>query len=214
MKASVSKKTLFLAQFAMMLAIEAIVCFTPLGSLPAIGPVVATLGMIPVLITAIMLGTWAGAAMGFFAGLFSFCVWTFMTPSPIIAFVFTPVYPVPGQTRGSMLSLLICFVPRILVGVVAGACFALFRKLRWKPVAAYGLSGAIGSLTNTCLVLTGIYAFFGQSYAKALGMGFSALLGVISLTVLTSGIPEAVIGALVSYAVCYPIQKHLSHTFD
>ena len=48
MKASVSKKTLFMAHFALLLAIEAIVCFTPLGSLPAIGPIVATLGMVPV----------------------------------------------------------------------------------------------------------------------------------------------------------------------
>jgi hypothetical protein len=31
-------KTLFLAQFSILPAIEAIFCFTPLGSLPAIGP--------------------------------------------------------------------------------------------------------------------------------------------------------------------------------
>ena len=30
-----------LVRFSMLLAIEAIVCFTPLGSLPAIGPIVA-----------------------------------------------------------------------------------------------------------------------------------------------------------------------------
>ena len=92
MKASVSKKTIFLAQFAMLLAIEAIVCFTPLGSLP-IGPMVATLGMVPVIITAIILGTPAGTAMGFFTGLFSFLVMTFTPPTPV-AFVFTPFYSI------------------------------------------------------------------------------------------------------------------------
>lgn len=214
MKASVSKNTLFLAQFAMLLAIEAIVCFTPLGSLPAFGPIVATLGMVPVIITAILLGTGAGTAMGFFTGLFSFCVWTFATPSPITAFVFTPVYSVPGETHGSMLSLLICFVPRILVGTVTGAVYHLLKKSNAKPFVVYALSGVLGSLVNTFLVMGGIYAFFGVSYAKAIGKGFDALLGLIGLTVLTSGIPEAIIGGLAAYAICYPIQKHISHTFE
>jgi uncharacterized membrane protein len=84
-------KVLFLTQFSVLLAIEAVVCFTPLGSLPAIGPIVATLSHIPVIVTAILLGTAAGAGMGFFFGLFSFLVWTFAPPSPVVAFVFTPV---------------------------------------------------------------------------------------------------------------------------
>ena len=91
MRASISKNTLRLAQFALLLAIEAIVCFTPLGSLPAVGPIVATLGMVPVIITAVVLGTGAGTLMGAFAGLFSFIVWSFFPPNPLTAFVFTPV---------------------------------------------------------------------------------------------------------------------------
>lgn len=214
MKKSVSKKTLFIAQFAMLLAIEAIVCFTPLGSLPAFGPVVATLGMIPVIITAIMLGTGAGSAMGFFAGLFSFLVWTFTAPNPLTAFVFTPVYPVPGETHGNMLSLLICFVPRVLVGTVTGLLFILFQHTKMKPILSYGLSGVIGSLFNTAGVLLGIYFFFGQSYAQALGQGYNVLLGLIGLTALTSGLPEAFLGGLAAYAICYPIRKHMSRTVE
>ncbi len=58
------KRILFLTQFGLLLAIEAIVCFTPLGSLPAIGPIVATLMMVPVAITGCLLGVRAGTAMG------------------------------------------------------------------------------------------------------------------------------------------------------
>jgi uncharacterized membrane protein len=112
-------KVLFMVQFALLLALEAIVCFTPLGSLPAVGPIVATLMLIPVILTAVLLGTAAGTAMGFFAGLFSFLVWTFSPPSPIVAFVFTPFYAL-GDLRGNIWSLVICFVPRILVGTVTG----------------------------------------------------------------------------------------------
>jgi uncharacterized membrane protein len=212
-KTPTRNKTLVLTQFAMLLAIEAVVCFTPLGSLPAIGPIVATLAMVPVIITAILLGTGSGAAMGAFAGLFSLLVWTFTPPSPLVAFVFTPFYTL-GTTRGNVWSLFICFVPRILVGVVAGVCFKLFARLRWKSGVVYGLSGALGSLTNTLGVLGGIYVFFGHSYATVLGKGFDLLLGLIGLTILTSGIPEAVIGGVAAYAVCRPIQKRLKHDSD
>lgn len=211
MKAAISTRTLFLAQFAMLLAIEAIVCFTPLGSLP-LGPMVATLGMVPVILTAIILGTKAGTAMGFFAGLFSFCVWTFTPPSPV-AFVFTPFYTV-GSVHGNFWSLVICFVPRILVGTVTGLCFSLFTRLKWLPVFSYGISGILGSLVNTILVLGGIYLFFGQSYAAASNLPFELLLGAIGLSVLTNGIPEAVIGGLAAYAVCYPVKKHLNRNFE
>ena len=57
-----------MVQFSILLALEVIMCFTPLGSIP-IGPMVATLAMIPVILTGILLGVGAGAAMGFFAGL-------------------------------------------------------------------------------------------------------------------------------------------------
>ena len=59
----------FFIQFALLAAIEAVFCFTPLGSLPAIGPIVATLAMIPVIITSILLGTKAGTLMGAITGL-------------------------------------------------------------------------------------------------------------------------------------------------
>ncbi len=213
MRASVGKKTLGLAQFALLLAIEAVVCFTPLGSLPAVGPVVATLGMVPVILTAVVMGLGAGTAMGAFAGLFSFLVWTFMPPNPLTAFVFSPAYSL-GPARGNFWSLAICFVPRILTGTVAAACLRLFTRLKWKVPAAYAVSGALGSLTNTALVLGGIYLFFGSTYASAIGQNYGALPALIGLTVLTNGLPEAVVGAAVAYFVGYPLKKHQKHNFE
>ena len=195
-----------MVQFALLLAIEALVCFTPLGSLPAIGPIVATLAMVPVVITAMLLGTKAGTLMGFFTGLFSFIVWTFMPPSPIVAFVFTPFYTL-GAMGGNAWSLVICFVPRILTGTVTGLCYSTFRKTKMKEFLVYGLSGFLGSMTNTLLVLGGIFVFFGQDYATAIGIGYNLMLGIIGTTILTSGIPEAVIAWIVGYAVCKPLKK-------
>lgn len=189
-------RTLFLVRFGLLLAIEALFCFTPLGSLPAIGPIVATLAMIPVVITAIVLGTWAGSLMGLFAGIFSLIVWSFMPPSPIVAFVFSPLQ------SGNVLSAVICIVPRVLVGTASGLFYRAFRRRRdWLR---YGVAGAVGSLTNTLLVMGGIALVFGGEYASALGVG---LFTIIATTVLTSGIPEAVVTFIVAYAVCRPLKK-------
>ncbi len=203
------KKTLFLTQFSLLLAIEAIVCFTPLGSIP-IGPMVATLSHVPVIVTAITLGTGAGAMMGFFFGLFSFIVNSFVSPTPL-SFVFTPLYS-PIYSGGNFWSLVICFVPRILIGVTAGLVFGgLHSLLKRKPTDAvsYVASAIVGTLTNTVLVLGGIYLFFGQAYAEAMGIGYDLLLGAIMTVVGTNGILELVIAVIVAFAVCAPIRKYL-----
>jgi uncharacterized membrane protein len=196
-----------LTQFSILLALEAVICFTPLGSVP-IGAMVATLMHIPVIITAIMLGTKAGALMGFFSGLFSFLIWTFMPPTPLLAFVFTPFYSA-GDFTGNAWSLVICFVPRILIGVVAGAVYTLCAKKKTNLVFSCILSGVLGSLTTTVLVLGGIYVFFGQNYAAANGMEYSALLGAIAFVAATNGVAEVVIAGIVSPGVCVPLNKLL-----
>jgi len=189
-----NSKILRMVQFSILLAIEALFSFTPLGSLPAIGPIVATLAMIPVIITALILGTKAGTLMGALAGLFSFAVWTFVPPSALVAFVFTPFYSL-GTFKGNFGSLLICFLPRILVGTVTGlSCRALSKVLPDKKTLCFSLSGALGSLTNTLLVMTGIWIFFADQYSSLAG---KSILMVIGLTILTNGIPEAVVSAIV-----------------
>ena len=199
-------KILFLAQFSILLAFEAIVCFTPLGSLPAMGPIVATLSHVPVILTAILLGPLAGSLMGFSFGLFSLLVWTFTPPSPLVAFAFTPFYSL-GQFQGNAWSLVICFVPRILIGLAAGWIFALAKNRRkWEfPVAAVG--GVLGSLVNTFLVLGGIWLFFGRRYAEAAGFAYDTILAVIGATVLASGLPEAAIGGFLAAAVAVPVRR-------
>ena len=195
----------FLTQFSLLLAIEALFCFTPLGSIPVPGGIVATLAAVPVIITGIVMGVKAGALMGFAAGLFSFIVWTFMAPGPM-AFVFTPFYSI-GDVHGNFWSLVICFVPRILVGVVAAIIYKIFSRLAKKRFWVYGLAGILGSFTNTIGVLGGIYIFFGEPYAEVMGVGYKVLLGLIAGSVLTNGIPEAIVAALVAMAVCAPLIK-------
>jgi len=201
---------LFLAQFSFLLALEAMFCFTPLGSIPITPVIVATLMMVPVIITALTLGTAAGTLMGFFAGLFSFAVWTFMPPNPAVAFVFTPFYQA-GTFSGGIESLIICFVPRILAGTVSGALYKLMEKAfkGKKYVLSFSISAALGSLTNTFLVLGGIWLFFKDEYVKAImsdDVG-ATLLTIVGMLILTNGLPEAAVSAVVCPAVCIPVRR-------
>ena len=197
-------RTRKLVRFSILLALEAIFCFTPLGSLPALGPIVATLMMVPVVITAILMSTKAGALMGFFSGLFSFIVWTFTPPSPLMAFVFTPFYSL-GQFSGTIGSIVICFVPRILAGLVCGLVYqGLSKAFKGRAVLRCSVSAAAGSIINTLGVMGGIALFFGRQYESVAG---GAILVIIGSTILTSGIPEAVVNAVAASAVCVPLQK-------
>ena len=76
----------------------------------------------------------------------------------------------------------------------------------------YAVSGVLGSLTNTLLVMGGIYVFFGKSYATAMDISFNLLLGIIGTTILTNGVLEAIVGGLVACGVCIPMKKMMRRT--
>ncbi|MCL1807546.1 MAG: ECF transporter S component [Oscillospiraceae bacterium] len=203
---SYSDKTRILTQFSILLALEVIVCFTPLGSIPIPGLMPATLMYLPVVVAAMMLGVKAGALMGFFSGLFSFIVWSLMPPNPIVAFIFTPVYSGDNFFPGNAGSLVICFVPRILVGVVAGVVFHFLSKRKAPLAVSCALSGLLGSLTATALVLGGIKLFFAAPNDTAL----SFIIGASAYIIVLSGLAEAVIAGIVGVGVCVPLKKILN----
>jgi uncharacterized membrane protein len=66
----------------------------------------------------------------------------------------------------------------------------------------------LGSLTNTLLVLAGIYFFLGKTMFFH-WISYNLLLGIVGTTILTSGIPEAVLGGLTGYGICKPLRKLL-----
>ena len=51
------------------------------------------------------------------------------------------------------------------------------------------------------LVLSGIYVFFGEAYASAVGVQYSTLVAVLLGVVSTNGILEAILGEIVSLAI-------------
>jgi uncharacterized membrane protein len=97
--------------------------------------------------------------------------------------------------------------------VVAGLLFKGFSKLFKKKFWTYTLSGFIATLVNTFGVLGGIYVIFGMQYSQALGIADTLLLSVIGGVVLTNGLPEAVLGGILAYAICRPLRKAFKYDY-
>jgi len=112
-----NNKTFQLVLTSLFAAIIIIMAFTPLGYIPLV-VINATIIHIPVILGSLFCGPKKGGLLGFLFGLTSFLKNTIM-PTSLSAFVFSPVlaFDVAGPA-GIIKSILICFVPRILVGIV------------------------------------------------------------------------------------------------
>jgi uncharacterized membrane protein len=202
-------KTNDLVKLSFFVAIIVLLAVTPfLGYIP-LGFTRATIIHIPVIIGSIILGPVYGAFLGFVFGLTSLLNNTF-NPT-VTSFVFTPFYSV-GSSSGNFWSLVICFVPRILVGVVPYYLYKGMKKINNSDVLALGVAGVAGSLTNTLLVMNFIYLFFGQSYAQAKNVAFSTLYGVILSVIAINGVPEAIVAGVLTTAVCKALLKYTHRT--
>lgn len=192
------RNTKSLALLGVLLAIEMILNFTPLGLIP-LGFMNATTLHIPVIIGAIFLGPIGGGILGASFGVLSVITNT-IRPN-ITSFVFSPFITI-SNTSGNFTSLITAIVPRILIGVVSYYVYKWISKKCKNKVTAYALAALAGSLTNTILVMGSIYVFFGTAYAAAKGLAFEALFGVILSIVGINGIPEAIVAAIVVSTIC------------
>lgn len=201
---NIESRTRNLVLAAVFVAIIIIMAFTPLGFIP-LGFMNATIIHIPVIIGAIILGPKYGGFLGMVFGLTS--LWKNTTMPNATSFVFSPFIKV-GEYGGNFGSLIICMVPRILIGIVAYYVFrAVLRAFNGKRTIALAAAGVAGSLTNTLLVMNLIYLLFGKEYgaaAKGLTDGiYAVILGIICI----NGIPEAVLSGILTAAVTRALLK-------
>lgn len=207
-----------LVVLSMFTAIVILLAFTPIGliDLPLIK---ATILHVPVIIGSVVLGPKKGAFLGFMFGLTSL-IKNSIAPS-ILSFAFTPFVPLPGLTKGSILSLVICFIPRILVGVVpyftVTGIELLIKKISGKNnrgirSAATTVAAVIGAFTNTVLVMGMIFIFFKELYATANNIPVDTVFTVILGVVGTNGVPEAIAAAVITTPVCFALEKVFERT--
>ena len=142
------EKTKRLVMLALLAAVLILMAFTPLGYL-RIGPLSITFNTIPVAIGAIALGPVCGAILGAVFGLTSVMggsalVMTLMSVNPVYAGI-------------------MCFVPRILEGLLAGFIAKAFRRTRLKKPVSYGLTGFLTAFMNTLFFMSALVILFGGS---------------------------------------------------
>ena len=187
---------------SMFIAIELIMAMTPIGYL-SLGAISITTMHIPVIFAGILLGPTEGAILGFVFGMTSFLKATF-APT-ITSFCFSPFYSV-GEFQGGIGSLIICFVPRILVGIVPYYIFKLIigngnKPSRFRSSSALVSCGIAGALTNTLLVMNLIFVFFSRNYATVNKVAVDSVYKFIAGIIAVNGIPEAIVAGVIVLAL-------------
>lgn len=170
---------------------------TPFGFIP-LGVFKIVTIHIPVIIGSIILEPKKGAFLGFIFGLTSF-IMAHLQPS-VTSYFFSPII------SGNLFSLIVCFIPRILVGVIPYFVFKLLKKCININISLI-LSGLIGSLVNTVLVLSFIYIFFAEKYAEVLNTTLDNLIIIIFTSVGVNATLEALSSSILVLTICKALFK-------
>jgi uncharacterized membrane protein len=150
----------------------------------------ATILHIPVIVGAILEGPLVGAIIGFFFGMFSL-IQNYTAPSSI----FSPAFQNP----------IVSVLPRILIGIISYYSYKyMFGRNESLKVGA----GAVaGTLTNTAVVLTMIYLLYPNLAFLKPGAGANSAAKIIYGIALTNGIPEVIVGTLITVPIVMALKK-------
>lgn len=184
MKNNIRSKTLHLTRLGMLSAIIILMAFTPLGYLK-IGPLSITFLTVPVVLGAIIMGPLDGAILGAVFGATSFAQCFGLDAFGTTLFTLNPVF-----------TFILCFVPRILIGLASGYLSKGLGKIRTNQVVSYALSALAGALTNTVFFVGFLLLLFGQtSYIQSFGHNIFAIIGVL---VTTNALIEAIVCTVIA----------------
>ena len=187
-----SAQTRRMVQLAILIALEAVLTFTSLGFI-MIPPISITLLHIPVFIGAILMGPSAGGILGLAFGLFSMLKASTAAASPAdMAFS-------PFLSGSPLSSVVMCILPRVLLGVIAGGLYLLLSRKVKGDAVSMGVSAVAATFLHSKMVL-GLLSLLFQ--ALPLKDVIAALIGVNCLL-------EMLAAAVVTAAVCVPLKKAL-----
>lgn len=212
MNMRVDKKVMDMSLAGIFTAIIIAMSVVPfLGYIP-LGFMNATIIHVPVIIGAILLGPKYGAYLGLVFGMTSLIKAT-LTPT-VTSFVFSPFVTIGGYS-GNMWSVVIAIVPRVMIGVVAYYVYELVMKvahgMKGSQTVALWIAGIAGAMTNTLLVMNGIYIFFGNSYVAASNKAVERVYDVILGIIVSFGIPEAIVAGILTAAIVKVLFKIKNH---
>ena len=183
------KKLAQMVTTALLMALIILFGLTPIGFIN-VGVVYITFLCIPVLIGTLSLGLKTGFILGICMG--SVSLFTGLrAPSALVA---------PILQKNILWVILLCYVPRLLVPVIAQSIQKAMRHS--NETVMLPLAAGLGSLTNTVFYLGFMLVFYWM-----LGIENPTLLATIGTITLTAGLPEAAAAALISTPILIALKK-------
>ena len=178
----------------LMAAVLLLMAYTPLGYLN-IGPLAITFNVIPVAISAIVLGPAGGAAAGSIFGLTSFLQCVGVGGTSVMGAVLFGINPV--------LAFIQRFVPRFLDGLLLGYIFRVLRR-KTNIYVSCAVTGFFSAFLNTAFFMAALVLLFGNTeyIQEMIGgrnvivfictfVGINAVCEMISSTILTGAVGYA-----------------------
>lgn len=194
-----------LTMLGLMAAVLLLMAYTPLGYLN-IGPLAISFNVIPVAISAVVLGPTGGAIAGAIFGLTSFgqCIGLGGT-SAMGAMLFS-INPI--------LTFIQRFVPRLLDGICLGYIYKAMRK-KTNVYVSCAVTGFFSAFLNTLFFMTALVGLFGNTeYVQGLMGGRNVIIGCCMMVginavceMVSSTVITGAVGAALSKAHLIPAQK-------
>lgn len=184
-----------LVQLGMLMAIMIVLEFTGLGIIPIGFGFEITILTIPVVIGAMTVGKGGGAILGGVFGLLSLSECFGKSAFGTLLFGLNPFACV-----------LICLVPRILIGFIAGLVFDALKNRDRTKVVSYAVSALTGSLVNTVLFVGGVMAVFrnNTTFIQTItewGLPTNTVWALVWGIVGVNGVVEAVFNTIIGAAI-------------
>lgn len=189
----------YLAQLALLIAIELVMKLVGLGSVP-VGPLYMSFLTLPIAIGAILMGPTAGGILGGVFGIVSFK--DAITGASVMTGTFFQFAPVK--------TFMLCVVMRVLMGVCVGFIFMALDKALKGNTISYVIGSISAPLLNTLFFMGFIVlVFYNTDYIQNLvhNLGVSNPITFVVTLVGVQGLTEAVVCCVLGTIITKALAK-------
>ena len=197
-----NRKTIYMVQLALLIAIILIMAFTPIGYIKTLGLEI-TLIVVPVAVGAVVLGPLGGAILGAVFGLTSFIQCFGLSVFGMALLDINPVF-----------TFIVCFVPRVAMGWLTGVIYKGLCKAPSMNHFKVVIANLCAPLLNTVFFMTTLILLFYQSdYIQGFvtSSGASNVFAFVIAFVGFNGLVEAGLNFVVGSAITKALQVALKN---
>ena len=195
MKRNKRQNLLLLTVTGMLIALELIMAFTPVGYLK-IGLLSITFMTVPVIIGAVTSGLAVGTVLGAVFGITSFVQCFGMDAFGTALFQLNPIG-----------TFIMCVCTRTLMGFLCALIFKALSKTKLPQGLQFGISAFSAPFLNTVFFVACLLAFFWRTdYIQGLAAGSGIFAFLIALVGI-NGIVEWIVCTVLGTAIAIPVTK-------